>query len=157
MISACGATTAPPSPTPSPLPVAVLQQRYLTAAEAYATAEAPVASAENQYCDTSSPGADQTSCASALSADRLATVTFDNEIRGLRVAPGAQPSLDQLLNDDARLETLLQQASTAPGMSAISALTPQIFTLLTSTANDADALRRAIGLPPSAPGASPSS
>ena len=149
--TSCGSPTAPSSPTPSPLPVAVLQQRYLDAAQAYAAAEAPVAPDESRYCDTASPGADLAACAAALSADRQATLTFDDAIRNLRVASGAQPALTHLLGDDGHLETLLQQASTAPSMSAVSALTPQIFQLLTATAGDADALRRAIGLPASSP------
>lgn len=149
--TSCGSPIAPSSPTPSPLPFAVLQQRYLDAAQAYAAAEAPVVPAENRYCDTASPSADLAACAAALSGDRQATVTFDDAVRTLRVASGAQPALTHLLSDDGRLETLLQQASTAPSMSAVSALTPQIFLLLTATAGDADALRRAIGLPASSP------
>lgn len=151
LCAACGAVTPPRSPTPSPLPLALLQQRYVDAAAAYQAAEAPVAPAESQYCDAASSSADLTACASALSADRQATVAFDDAIRSLRVAAGAQAALMRLLGDDGRLETLLQQASTAPSMSSVSALTPQIFELLIATAGDADALRRAIGLPPSSP------
>jgi len=156
LLAACGAGNPVPTPTPTPLPTALLQQRYSAAATAYDTGEVPVAVAENQYCDPAAATADLTKCASALSGDRQATVVFDDEIRGLRFPPEARGAANQLLNDDARLETLLEQAATAPSLTAVTSLTPQIFELLSATARDADALRALIGLPSTSPMPTPS-
>lgn len=156
VLAACGTGNPVPTPTPTPLPTALLQQRYSAAATAYDTGEVPVAVAENQYCDPSAVTADLTKCASALSGDRQATVVFDDAIRGLRFPPEARGAANRLLNDDARLETLLEQAATAPSLTAVTSLTPQIFELLSATARDADALRALIGLPSTSPMPTPS-
>ena len=155
LVTACGGGGGVSPPPSTPLPTGLLQQRYVAAASAYDAGEVPVAIAENQYCDPSAPAADLTECASALSGDRQATIVFDDAIRGLRFANGARGAVTRLLNDDERLETLLQQASTSPSLTAVSALTPQIFELLTATAHDADLVRGVIGLPPTSPQPSP--
>ena len=147
LLAACGGGNPVPTPSPTPLPTALLQQRYSAAAAAYDTGEVPVATAENEFCDPSAPTADLSKCASALSGDRQATVVFDDAVRGLRFPPEARAAVGQLLNDDARLETLLEQAATAPSLTAVTSLTPQIFELLSAAARDADVLRGLIGLP----------
>jgi hypothetical protein len=145
-LAGCGASTAPPSPTPTPLPVDVLQQRFLAAAAAFEAVVAPVAEAQTRFCGPSSATPDLTRCASALSDERQARIVFDDAIRRLRVAGSAQPAMNLLLGDDSRLEALLLQASTAPSLTAVSGLTPQLTDLVAATQRDADALRRAIGL-----------
>lgn len=109
-----------------------------------------------QSCDPGAAGADLPRCDSALSAERQAAVVFDNAVRALRFASSARVAVDQLLGDDARLEMLLEQASTAPSLSATAVLMPQILDLLMATARDRDAVRAAIGLPPSTPSPTPS-
>jgi hypothetical protein len=156
VLAACGGGNPVPPPTPTPLPPALLQQRYSAAAAAYDTGEVPVATAESQFCDPSAPTADLSRCASALSGDRQATVVFDDAIRGLRFPPEARDAAGQLLTDDARLETLLEQAATAPSLTAVTSLTPQVFELLSATAQDADSLRALIGLPSTTPIPKPS-
>ena len=155
LLAACGPGTGQPSPTPTPLPSSLLQQRYLAAADAYNAAERPVAMAENAYCVAASAAADLTMCEAALSRDRAATLTFDNAVRALTFPASARGDVAQLLSDDAQLETLLQQAATAPSLSAIASLTPRIFQLLTSASNDADRVRADIGLPRLSPSPSP--
>jgi len=147
VLAACGAATPVPTPTPTPLPTALLQQRYSAAAAAYDTGEVPIATAESEFCDPAAATADLGRCASALSGDRQATVVFDDAIRGLRFPSEARGAANQLLDDDARLEMLLQQAATAPSLTAVTSLTPQIFDVLSTTARDADALRALLGLP----------
>lgn len=156
LVAACGPATAPPPPTPTPLPTAQLRQQYLAAAATYDEASAPVARAENTYCAGGAPAADLSQCERALSSDRLATVAFDDAIRQLRFPQPAQAAAGRLLADDAELEALQQQASTAPSLTAIAALTPQILQLLVTSARDADAVRAAIGLPVSSPTPTPS-
>lgn len=156
LLAGCGGGNPVATPSPTPLPTALLQQMYNAAAAAYDTGETPVATAENQFCDPSAATADLSKCASALSGDRQATVVFDNAIRGLRFPPEAVAAAGQLLNDDARLETLLEQAATAPSLTAMTSLTPQIFALLSATASDADSLRALIGLPSTTPIPTPS-
>lgn len=151
LLAACGSSTAQKSPSPTPLPPPVLQQRYLEASDAYAAAVAPVISAATQSCDPGAAGAGLARCAAALSVDRQAAVAFDDAVRALRFASPARLSVDQLLGDDARLEMLLLQASTAPSLGAASVLTPAIFDQQTKTAHDAAAVRAAIGLPPATP------
>lgn len=155
-LAACGGGNPPAAPSPTPLPTALLQQRYSAAAAVYDTGEIPVATAESQFCDPTSPNADLSKCASALSGDRQATVMFDDAIRGLRFPSEARAAAGQLLNDDARLETLLEQAATAPSLTAVTSLTPQIFEVLSAAAHDADSLRALIGLPATLPMPTPS-
>lgn len=63
----------------------------------------------------------------------------------------AKTDATKLLGDDAQLEMLLQQASTAPSLSAVTALTPQIFAFITTTNADANMLRVDLGLPQATP------
>lgn len=156
LLAACGRANPVPPPTPTPLPTALLQQRYTAAAAAYTTGEVPVATAENEFCDPSAATADLGKCAAALSGDRQATVLFDDAIRALRFPKDARGAADRLLDDDARLELLLEQAAIAPSLTAVTSLTPQIFELLSATARDADGLRALIGLPSTTPIPKPS-
>ena len=151
LLAACGPAGAQTTPTATPLPTSQLQERYQAAAAAYNTAEGPVLQAENEYCAPAAPTADVMHCETALSADRQATITFDKALRALTFPPSARGVVTQLLSDDAQLETLLEQAATAPSLSAISALTPQIFQLLTTASHDAIAVRTAIGISSTSP------
>ena len=85
-IAACGTRRVQPSPTPSPLPTAVLQQRYLAAADAYDAAEAPILRLEQASCVAA--GGDLNACETALSNDRQQTISFDNAVRVLRLPSG---------------------------------------------------------------------
>lgn len=147
LLAACGPGATQPSSTPTPLPSSLLQQRYLAAAGAYNTAEHPIAAAENTYCVAAAASADLTRCEAALSGDRQATLAFDNAVRTLEFPASARADVNQLLADDQQLETVLQQASTAPSLTAIASLTPRIFQFLTTASQDADRLRGDIGLP----------
>ena len=157
VLGGCGPGTTQPSPTPTPLPSSLLQQRYLAAAGAYNTAEHPVAAAENTYCVAGAAGADLTKCETALGTDRQATLAFDDAVRALQFPAAARGDVTQLLSDDAQLETLLQQAATAPSLSAIASLTQGIFRLLTASSADADRVRSDIGLPQLSPSPSAAS
>jgi len=151
LLAACGPAGAQTTPTATALPTSELQQRYLAAATAYNSAELPVEQAENEYCAPASPTADLGRCETALSTDRQATLTFDNAIRAITFPPSTRGVVTQLLSDDAQLENLLEQAATAPSLSAISALTPQIFQLLTTASRDAVTVRTAIGVSSASP------
>jgi hypothetical protein len=156
LLSACGPSGGQNGPTATPLSQSDLRSAYAAAATAYNTAETPVTQAENAYCDPAGPQADLTKCETALNQDRQATLTFDNAVRPLSFPAAARPDVTKLLDDDAQLERVLEQAATAPSLSAISALIPQIGQLLTITTQDADRVRADIGLPtgpasPSAP------
>ena len=131
----------------------MLRQRYLAAAGTYNSAERPISLNENSFCSTGPP-ADLGRCQAALSADRQATITFDNALRAITFPASARADAGRLLADDGQLELVLMQASTAPSLSAISALTPRIFQLLTVTTSDAAKVRGDIGVP--LPSASPS-
>ncbi|MFN2581365.1 MAG: hypothetical protein ABR498_01325 [Candidatus Dormibacteria bacterium] len=156
VLSACGSSSATPSPTPTPLPPGQLQQRYLSAANAYNAAEKPIAASENSYCVPQSASADLNKCVTALSNDRQVTITFDNAVRTISFPDSARADVTKLLGDDAQLEMLLLQASTAPSLTAIDALTPQIFRLLTTSSTDADKVRTDIGVPTPSAAVSPS-
>lgn len=132
----------------------MLQQRYLAAEATFEDVELPGVAAQKVFCDPTATTADLSKCASALSAQRQATIAFDDAIRGLLVPEGAQSLVDQLLTDDSRLELTLLQASTAPSLPAAAALIPQLTDLTNAAGKDADGVRRAIGLPP--PSSSPS-
>ncbi|HYL72501.1 MAG TPA: hypothetical protein VEY89_14485 [Candidatus Dormibacteraeota bacterium] len=154
---ACGSSSQG-SPSPTPLARAELQRIYQKAANTYNTTEAPITQAENLYCGANSPQANLSKCEMALSQDRLATIAYDSSLRGVAFPSTAKPDVTKLLSEDSQLETLLQQASTAPSLSAINALTTQIFSLLRSTADDAARVRSDIGLPAGSapPSATPS-
>ncbi|MBV8195266.1 MAG: hypothetical protein JOY80_07030 [Candidatus Dormibacteraeota bacterium] len=147
LLAGCGSSSPTPSPTPTPLPLQLLRQRYLAAANAYISAEQPIAQAENMYCVLAAPTADLVKCTMALSSDRQTTIIFDTAVRAIEFPPSSRSDVSKLLNDDAQLEILLQQASVAPSLSAVNALTPQIFQLLATSSNDAGTVRKDIGLP----------
>jgi hypothetical protein len=146
LLVGCAPSGGQAPPTASPLPLSQLQQRYLRAAASYDTAEQSVPQAESQYCTTTSATADLTRCESALSADRQATIAFDQAVRSITFPSSARGVVTQLLTDDSQLENLLEQAATAPSLSVIGSLQTQIIQLLMTTANDAVAVRTAIGL-----------
>ena len=150
LIAGCGSSTGP-SPTQTPVDQAQLQRLYKNAANAYNTAEVPLAQAEYGYCVAASPPGNLMKCETALSQDRQATIAYDNSLRGMVLPAGAKADVAKLLSDDAQLETLLQQASTAPSLAAVTALTPQIFNLITTTNADANRLRVDLGLPVATP------
>jgi hypothetical protein len=149
-MSACGSPSGS-SPTPSPLARAQLQALYKNAANAYNTAEVPLAQAEYGYCVAKSPPGNLMKCEAALSQDRQATIAYDNSLRGLVFPAAAKTDAAKLLGDDVQLETLLQQASAAPSLSAVAALTPQIFAFITTTNADANRLRMDLGLSAATP------
>ena len=151
LTTACGSVSATSPPTPTPLPSSLIQQRYLAAADAYNNAENPIAQAENTYCVSGAASANLASCETALGKDRQATITFDSAVRAITFPQSARSDVTKLLNDDAQLEMLLEQASTAPSLSAINALTPQIFQLLRTASSDADKVRADVGLPAVSP------
>ena len=57
-----------------------------------------------------------------------------------------------MLADDASLETLLEQAATAPTLDTVAQLTSQLLTLLAAAAADASKVRADLGLPTASPG-----
>lgn len=65
-MSACGSPSGSTA-TPSPLAQAQLQRLYKNAANAYNTAEVPLAQAEYGYCVAKSPPGDLMKCEAALS------------------------------------------------------------------------------------------
>lgn len=146
LLVGCAPAGGQVSPAASPLPRLQVQQLYLGAAAAYDSAESSVPQAESQYCTPTSATADLTRCATALSADRQATIAFDQAVRAITFPPATRGVVTQLLTDDAQLENLLEQAAAAPSLSVIASLQPQIIQLLKTTADDAVALRTAIGL-----------
>jgi hypothetical protein len=133
-----------------------LQRQYAKAAAAYNTAEKQIAMNEQAFCTASTATADLVKCEAALSQDRQVTIAFDNAIRALTFPAQHRGDVNKLLNDDGQLENALKQASTAPSLSAINALTAQIFSLLSTTSTDANRVRADIGLQPASPPASPS-
>ena len=154
LVAACGPAVSTASPEPTSLPTALLVQRYQAAASAYDTAEGPILQAEQAAC-LPAPAGDLTKCATALSSDRLATITFDDAVRAIPfTGPGRAPA-SQLLTDDAQIETLLQQASTAPSLTAMGPLLTQANQLEMTASSDANRLRTAIGLPTLSPSAAP--
>ena len=155
LVAACGPATPTPSPTPTPLPAALLVQRYLAAASAYDTAEGPILEAEQASC-LPAPAGDLTKCATALSSDRLATISFDTAVRAIPFTGSGRAPAAQLLTDDAEIETLLQQASTAPSLTSLGPLLTQANQLEMTASTDANRLRTAIGLPAISASAAPS-
>ncbi|MBV9099717.1 MAG: hypothetical protein JO198_01590 [Candidatus Dormibacteraeota bacterium] len=146
LLAGCGSSSQG-TPTATPLPRAQLQRVYSSAANTYNNTEAPITQAENLYCGASSPQANLTNCEAALSQDRLTTIGYDNSLRGLAFPQSMKADVTKLLSDDAQLENLLQQASSAPSLSAINSLTAQIFSLLKTTSDDARRVRSDLGLP----------
>jgi hypothetical protein len=148
LLSACGPGTTQPSATASPLARADLQRLYQQAADAYNTAEVPIEQAEAASCPGGSGTPNLQPCEAALSQDRQATIAFDNALRGLPFSPPVDADVAKLLADDVQLETVQEQAATAPSLTALQALTGQIFTILSQSTADAAKVRSDLGLPP---------
>ena len=147
LLAACGGSNSVTSPTPTPLTPAQIQTRYSAAAALYNRTVSQVALAENAACDAASPGVSLSACQSALSEQRQATIAYDNALRALTFSGTATNDASHLLGDDAAIESLLEQAATAPSVTLIATLQNQIVPLLATAAKDAAALRTDIGLP----------
>jgi hypothetical protein len=152
LLAACSPPGPAATPSPSPLTAAQLQARYTSAAAEYNTNAARIARSESMYCDPHSTSADLTQCQMALSEDRQMTLAFDRALRSIAFSGQTATDVAHLLADDASLEALLEQAATAPSLTAIAQLTGQIFPLLNATANDASKVRTDLGLPQVSPG-----
>jgi hypothetical protein len=152
LLAGCSSSSPRTTASPSPLTPTQLQARYTAAASTYNANAARIAHSESTYCDPHSASADLTQCQKALSEDRQATLAFDSALRRIAFSVQAAADVRQLLADDAALETLLEQAATAPSLTAIAQLTGQIFPLLNTTANDASKVRTDLGLPQASPG-----
>ncbi len=147
LLAACGGSNSVTSPTPTPLTPAQIQTSYSAAATLYNRTVSQIALAENAACDAASPGVSLSACQSALSEQRQATIAYDNALRALTFSGAAAGDASHLLGDDAAIESLLEQAATAPSVTLIARLQAQIVPLLATAANDARALRTDIGLP----------
>jgi hypothetical protein len=151
-VAGCSSPGPPAAASTTPLSRAEQQSRYAVAAGAYHAQAAQTSKAESSYCDPSSPSADLNRCQMALSQDRQTTLSFDSALRSIMFTGQAGSDVARLLSDDASLEGLLEQAATAPSLSAIGQLTGQIFALLNTTAADASKVRGNLGLPEASPG-----
>jgi hypothetical protein len=150
LLAACGGSSGPTTPTPTPLTVAQIQARYTAAADHYNQGDVQVAANENSSCDAGSATVSLGSCQTALSAQRQLTISYDNALRAIPFGGTSATEVNHLLGDDAAIESLLEQAATAPAISVITTLQQQVIPLVATAASDATALRTAIGLP--APG-----
>ncbi len=147
LLAACGGSNSVTSPTATPLTPAQIQSRYSAAATLYNRTVSQVALAENAACDAGSPSVSLSACQSALSEQRQATIAYDNALRATTFTGTAATDASHLLGDDAAIESLLEQAATAPSVTLIATLQAQIVPLLATAAADAAALRTDIGLP----------
>ena len=151
-LAACSSPGTPAAATAEAQTQAQRQTAYLTAATAYNTVAARVAKAETTYCDPRSPGADLVQCQMALGQDRQATLAYDRALRDVPFEGQARADVTQLLADDASLETLLEQAATAPTLDTVAQLNSQLLNLLAAAAADASKVRADLGLPTASPG-----
>jgi hypothetical protein len=147
LLAGCGGSTSQTSPTPSPLSTAQIQSRYTAAANAYNTYETQISITENAACDVGSPTASLTACQTALSNQRQATIAYDDALRATTFSGDAAIDSSHLLSDDAAIESLLEQAATAPSLATIASVQTQIIPLLATAVTAATALRADIGLP----------
>lgn len=147
LLAGCGGSSSQASPTPSPLTTAQIQSRYNAAATAYNTFEAQIAVTENAACDVGSPTASLSACQTALSNQRRATIAYDDALRATTFTGDAAIDASHLLSDDAAIESLLEQAATAPSLATIASVQDQIIPLLATAVTAATALRHDIGLP----------
>ena len=69
-----------------------------------------------------SPTASLTACQTALSEQRQATIAYDNALRAIPFTGDAATDASHLLSDDAAIETLLEQAATAPSLATIASV-----------------------------------
>jgi hypothetical protein len=150
LLAACGGSTSPSSPTPTPLSQTQIQARYTTAAKQYNQSAVQIGLTVNAACDVSSPTASLTACQTALSLQRQAAIAYDNALRAIPFTGTAATDASHLLSDAAAIETLLEQAATAPSLATIASVEHQVIPLLATAATAAAALRADIGLP--APG-----
>ena len=147
LLGACGAPTSPASPTPTPLSASQIQSRYTAAATQYNRSEAQIAATENAACVLGSLAAGLSACQSALGLQRQATIAYDNALRAIPFAGATATDASHLLSDDAAIESLLEQAATAPSLATIASVQQQIISLLATAATAATRLRADIGLP----------
>ena len=150
LLAACGGSTSPSSPTPTPLSESQIQTRYNTAARQYNQSAVQIGLTVNASCDVGSPTAVLGACQTALSQQRQAAIAYDNALRAIPFTGTAATDASHLLSDDAAIETLLEQAATAPSLATIASVEHQVIPLLATAATAATALRGDIGLP--APG-----
>jgi hypothetical protein len=147
LLAACGGSTSPSSPTATPLSVAQIQARYTSAATQYNRSETEIAVTENAACDVVSPTATLSACQTALGRQRQATIAFDNALRAIPFTGATATDVSHLLSDDAAIETLLEQAATAPSLATIASVQQQIIPLLATAATTATMVRTDVGLP----------
>jgi len=147
LLAGCGGSTSPSSPTPSPLTTAQIQTRYTAAATQYNHSETQIALTENAACVLGSLGAALSACQTALGLERQATIAYDNALRAIPFLGATATDASHLLSDDAAIESLLEQAATAPSLATIASVQQQVISLLASAATAATRLRADIGLP----------
>jgi hypothetical protein len=147
LLGACGASTSPSSPTPTPLSTAQIQTRYTAAATQYNHNETQIAATENAACVVGSVAAALSACQTALGLQRQATIAYDNALRTIPFAGATATDASHLLSDDAAIESLLEQAATAPSLATIASVQLQVISLLATAATAAIKLRADIGLP----------
>jgi hypothetical protein len=146
-LAACGGSSSATSPTPSPLSTAQIQSRYNAAANAYNAYETQISITENAACDVGSATSSLTACQTALSSQRQATIAYDDALRATTFTGNAAIDASHLLSDDAAIESLLEQAATAPSLATIANVQAQVIPLLATAVKAAAALRADIGLP----------
>ncbi|MEA2637046.1 MAG: hypothetical protein QOE18_103 [Chloroflexota bacterium] len=150
LLAACGGSTSPTSSTPSPLSQAQIQARYTSAAAQYNQSAVKIGLTVNAACDIGSPTAALSACQTALSQQRQAAIVYDNALRAIPFTGTAATDAAHLLSDDAAIESLLEQAATAPSLATVASVEHQVIPLLATAATAAKTLRADIGLP--APG-----
>jgi hypothetical protein len=147
LLAACGGSTSPTSPNPTALSHAQIQARYTSAATQYNRSQTEIAVTENAACDAVSPTAALSACQTALGRQRQATIAYDSALRAIPFTGVAATDVSHLLSDDAAIETLLEQAATAPSLATITSVQQQIIPLLATAATTATMVRTDIGLP----------
>jgi hypothetical protein len=147
VLAGCGGSSSETSRTPSPLSTAQIQSRYNAAANAYNAFETQISITENAACDVGSPSSSLSACQSALSSQRQATIAYDDALRATTFTGNAAIDAAHLLSDDAAIESLLEQAATAPSLATIANVQAQVIPLLATAVTAAAALRADIGLP----------
>jgi hypothetical protein len=147
LLAGCGASPSPSSPTSSPLTTAQIQTRYTAAATQYNHDATQIAVTENASCVLGSLAAGLSACQTALGLQRQATIAYDNALRAIPFTGTTATDASHLLSDDAAIETLLEQAATAPSLATIASVQQQVVALLATAATAATTLRADIGLP----------
>jgi hypothetical protein len=147
LLAACGGSTSPTSPTPTPLTTAQIQAKYASAATQYNHSAVQIGLTVNAACDAGSATAVLSACQAALSRQRQAAIAYDNALRAIPFTGTAATDASHLLSDDAAVESLLEQAATAPSLATIASVLQQVIPLLATAATAATTLRADIGLP----------